>query len=132
MATSKVKTSLDRKQQKAFAEFVLEQMHTLSDIHYKAMFGGFGFYRKDLMFALVADENLYFKANDFLAEEFIALNLPAFVFESKGKTMTLKYYQAPEQVFEDSEHMALWADKAYQCALRNAVAKHQKPLRRKK
>lgn len=107
-------------------------MAGIPGIRYKAMFGGFGFYRNDLMFALVDEEQLYFKANDFLADEFIALNLPAFVFQSKGKSMALKYYQAPEQVFEDVEQMQAWSEKAYQCAYRNAVANYKKPRRRKK
>ncbi len=123
---------LDRKHQQAFADFVLEQMSGLSDVRYKAMFGGYGFYCKGLMFALVAEEQLYFKANDFLADDFIALGLPAFVYHAKGKAMALKYYQAPEQVFEDPEQMAAWSEKAYQCALRNAVANYEKSTRRKK
>lgn len=118
----------DRHRQSAFAEFVLEQMAGIPGIGKRAMFGGFGIYRDGLMFALIADESLYFKANDHLADDFIALGLPPFLFESKGKTMTLKYYLAPESVFEDSDQMRLWADKAYRCALRNAETK-PKPKR---
>lgn len=120
---------VDRHRQSAFADFVVEQMAGISGIGKRAMFGGFGIYRNGLMFALIADESLYFKANDFLADEFTALNLPPFEFQSKGKTMVLKYYRAPESVFEEAEQMAVWADKAYHCALRNAEAKN-KPNRK--
>jgi DNA transformation protein and related proteins len=113
----------DRHRQSAFAEFVLEQLAGVSGVGKRAMFGGFGIYRDGLMFALVADEGLYFKANDHLAEDFIALGLPPFAFMSKGKTVALKYYRAPESVFEDSDQMRHWADKAYRCALRNAETK---------
>lgn len=113
-----------RQQQSAFAEFVLEQMANVPGVNKRAMFGGFGIYRSGLMFALIAEEQLYFKANDFLADEFTALGLPPFVFESKGKAVALKYYRAPESVFEDSEQMQRWADKAFQCAVRNAEVKH--------
>ena len=117
----------DRQRQSAFAEFVLEQMADISGVSKRAMFGGFGIYRDGLMFALIADEDLYFKANDWLADEFVARALPPFVFESKGKAMALKYYRAPESVFEDAEQMKLWADKAYLCALRNIAGKKTKP-----
>jgi DNA transformation protein len=113
----------NRQHQSAFADFVLEQMASVPGVSKRAMFGGFGIYRDGLMFALIADESLYFKANDFLADDFIALDLPPFEFQSKGKSMTLKYYRAPESVFEESELMQHWADKAYQCAVRNAKAK---------
>ena len=121
----------DKWQQRAFAEFVLEQMADIPGIGKRAMFGGFGIYRDGLMFALIADEQLYFKASDHLADDFTALGLQPLLYESKGKTVSLKYYQAPESVFEQSEQMLLWADKAYQCALRAAMAKYRKPLRRK-
>jgi DNA transformation protein len=123
---------LDKSSSLVFAKFVMALMADLPGIRSKAMFGGFGIYRKELMFALIADAQLYFKANDFLADEFIALGLPAFTFTSKTKQMRLHYYQAPEQVFEDPEQMLLWAEKAYQCALRNAMEKSQKSTRRKK
>lgn len=113
----------NRQRQSAFADFVLEQMASIPGVSKRAMFGGFGIYREGLMFALIADESLYFKANDFLADEFIALDLPPFEFQSKGKSMTLKYYRAPESVFEESEWMQHWSDKAYQCAVRNANTK---------
>lgn len=110
----------DRHRQSAFADFVLEQMAGVSGVGKRAMFGGFGIYRDGLMFALVADEGLYFKANDHLSEDFIALGLLPFAYQSKGKTVTLKYYRAPESVFEDSDQMRHWAEKAYRCALRSA------------
>ena len=121
----------DKRQQRAFAEFVLEQMADIPGIGKRAMFGGFGIYRDGLMFALIADEQLYFKASDHLADDFTALGLQPLLYESRGKAVSLKYYQAPESVFEQSEQMLLWADKAYQCALRAAMAKCRKPLRRK-
>lgn len=121
----------DKRQQRAFAEFVLEQMAGIPGIGMRAMFGGFGISRDGLMFALVADEQLYFKANDRLADDFTALGLQPLRYDSKGKTVSLGYYQAPESVFEESEQMRLWADKAHQCALRTAMSKYRKPTRRK-
>lgn len=120
----------DRQRQSAFADFVLEQMADLPDVAKRAMFGGFGIYRGGLMFALIAQEQLYFKASDFLAEEFITLGLPPFVYASKERSTTLNYYLAPEAVFEDAEQMVLWSEKAYQCAVRAAKAKTAPKKRR--
>jgi DNA transformation protein len=119
----------DRKRQAEFAEFVLEQMADLPSIHKRAMFGGYGIYRDGLMFALIAEQGLYFKANDALADEFTALGLEPFVFTSKGKSVALKYYRAPESVFEAAEEMVLWSEKAFRCAQRSAAGN---PARRRK
>ena len=113
----------NRQRQSAFAEFVLEQMSGIPGVGLKAMFGGYGIYREGLMFALIADESLYFKADDALVVEFTALGLPPFVFESRGKSVAMKYHLAPESVFEESAQMRHWADKAFLCAVRNAAAK---------
>jgi DNA transformation protein and related proteins len=119
----------DRKRQAEFADFVLEQMADLPKIHKRAMFGGYGIYRDGLMFALIAEQGLYFKADDALADEFIALGLGPFIFSSKGKSVAMKYYRAPESVFEQAEQMVYWSGKAYACALHAAGQKTPKKSR---
>jgi DNA transformation protein and related proteins len=114
----------------AFAEFVLEQMAEIPDVRKRAMFGGYGIYREGLMFALIAEEQLYFKTDAALADAFIALGLPPFIYTSNGRSTTIQYYRAPETVFEDAEQMALWSEKAYQCAVRAAATKNRPRNRR--
>jgi DNA transformation protein and related proteins len=113
----------DRQRQSAFADFVLEQMADVPDVAKRALFGGYGIYRGGLMFALIANEQLYFKADEILALEFTELGLPPFVYTGKNGSTALKYHLAPETVFEEAEQMALWSDKAYRCAVRAAAAK---------
>lgn len=54
------------------------------------MFGGYGVDRDDCMFALI----------------------------TRGKPMTLQYFEAPPDVFEEQGAMRLWVYKAYETALR--------------
>lgn len=122
----------DRQRQTAFADFVLEQMTDIPDVAKRALFGGFGIYRGGLMFALIANEQLYFKVDEILAQEFIAMGLPPFVYSGKNGSTALKYHLAPEAVFEEAEQMARWSDKAYQCAVRAAVEKALPKKRRSK
>lgn len=123
---------VDRHRQSAFADFVLEQMADVPDVAKRSMFGGFGIYRSGLMFSLIANEQLYFKADEMLVQEFTALDLPPFVYSGKNGSTALKYHLAPESVFEEPEQMALWSDKAYQCAVRAAAAKAVPKKRRSK
>ena len=101
-----------------FVEYVLELLGPLGPVKAKAMFGGFGIYRNNLMFGLIADETLYLKADEKTRPEFEAKGLPPFTYEKKGKKYSMSYYQAPEEALEDPEEMAVWAEKAYGAALR--------------
>lgn len=81
------------------------------------MFGGHGIYHDGLMFALVADDSLYLKADETSKQEFINKQLPAFEYDKKDKTVTLSYYLAPEEIYEDSDEADYWARLAFQAAL---------------
>jgi DNA transformation protein len=101
-----------------FVEFVAEQMAFIGGLRIRAMFGGYGIYRDDHMFALIADDRLYFKADPTTRAEFEARGLGPFTYVSRGKSTTMQYFEAPPDVFEDREAMRTWAQKAYATALK--------------
>ena len=110
-----------------FAEHVTEMMRAFGPVEVRAMFGGHGIYHHGTMFALIAQEALYIKADDASRPEFEALGLGPFVFRSKdGETMTLSYYSVPEDALESTAVMAEWARSGYACALRAAAKKVRK------
>jgi DNA transformation protein len=83
------------------------------------MFGGAGIYRDGIMFALVADEALYFKADELTKGEFEAEALTPFAYSTKNGTNTImSYWRAPERCLDDPQEMAEWAKKAWEAALR--------------
>ncbi|MFA7242935.1 MAG: TfoX/Sxy family protein [Sulfuricellaceae bacterium] len=102
-----------------FVEFVIEQMAPFGAIRVRAMFGGFGVYQDDLMFAIIIDDSLYFKADAATSGEFTAQGLNPFTYLSRGKTVTLQYYAAPPDVFESPEAMQKWGRLAIGAALRS-------------
>lgn len=83
------------------------------------MFGGYGIFKDDLMFGLVADESLYLKADDVNRTDFEARGLERFVYYKKGKPMYLSYYQAPEETLDNSGDMLAWAEKSFAAAIRS-------------
>ncbi len=87
-------------------------------IETKRMFGGYGVYRDGLMFALVADDVLYLKADESSVGAFIELGMEPFEYAKKGKRVQMAYYAAPEEIFENPIHAKEWADRAYATALR--------------
>ena len=46
-----------------FVEFVLELLAPLGNVRARAMFGGYGIYRGEIMFAIITDDRMYFKAD---------------------------------------------------------------------
>ena len=111
---------------KPVAEFVAnlnDVFVQFGQIDAKRMFGGYGVYRDGLMFALVADEVLYLKADEESASAFVGLGLPQFEYEKGGKKMRMSYYAAPAEIFDDPALAKAWADRAYGAALRAKKAK---------
>lgn len=99
-----------------FVEFVAGQMAFVDGLRIRPMFGGYGIYQGDTMFALIADDRLYFKADATTRADFEARSLGPFTYEARGKSMTMQYYEAPPEVFEEQEAMRTWVHKAYTTA----------------
>lgn len=100
-----------------FTDYLNELFEPFGPVSIRRMFGGYGLYHADIMFALVYQDTLYLKADKSLAAEFISRKLPAFEYQQSGKKVTLHYYQAPAEVLDDSEQAAEWAKKSFQVAL---------------
>ena len=95
-------------------------------IRARSMFGGVGVYSGDLFFALIADDTVYFKADESTRPEFEARGMGPFrPFGDDGGTM--QYYQVPEDLLEDPEALRPWAEKAVAIAREN---RSRRPRRR--
>jgi len=114
-----------------FVEFLHEVFQEFGPIRSRKMFGGHGIYHHDLMFGLVADDELYLKVDKQSVALFEAKDLEAFEFIAKGKTTKMSYYLAPEEIYDDSEQACYWADVAFKAALRADEKKLQQAARKK-
>ncbi|MGE4248570.1 MAG: TfoX/Sxy family protein [Parvibaculaceae bacterium] len=115
-----------------YLDFIKEQLSSFGPVTARRMFGGAGVFRDGLMFALIADETLYFKADDASQGEFEARSLPPFTYGTKeGRRTIMSYWRAPEACLDDRDEMTEWARKAYAAALRaQKPAKGRGPARR--
>lgn len=115
-----------------FIEYLMELLQGVGDVKARAMFGGFGLYFYDsvshesFMFALVANEVLYFKTDETNRPEFEERGLGAFSYERNGKAFSMSYNEAPGEVLDDPDEMVFWAGKAIDAARRNMVKKRTK------
>ena len=116
-----------------FVEHVVETMRRFGPVQARAMFGGWGLYHQGVFFALIAEEALYIKTDDESRFDFEALGLQPFVYSMKdGESITMSYFQAPEEALESPEVMAEWARRGYAAALRARGWKKKGAVRKAK
>lgn len=101
-----------------FVEYVRETLEPFGDVRVRRMFGGYGIYRDDLMFALVSGDVLYLKADQESAPAFLDRGLAPFHYVRQGKQTSLSYFSAPEEIFDDPDEAVNWATRAFEAAMR--------------
>jgi DNA transformation protein len=110
-----------------FLEFLEEQLAGLGPVSIRRMFSGAGVFADGVMFALVADDTLYFKADETTRADFDAEGMGAFTYATKGGRNTLvSYWRAPERLFDEPDEMLAWARKALAAARRAGAKKSSK------
>lgn len=109
-----------------YVEYLKEVFSEFGSIQPRKMFGGHGIFYKGLMFALVADDTLYLKADETLSKYFTERELEQFSYEKQGKAFKMSYYMAPEDIFDDPEEAKVWADRSYAAAVRSSKPKKKK------
>lgn len=114
-----------------FVEHLLDLLSSFGEVSARRMFGGYGIYRDELMFGLVADDEFYLKVDEGTKPVFEEAGLEPFRFEMKnGKVGTMSYHRAPESALNSPMAMKKWAVLGWEAAQRNAASK-VKPKRRK-
>jgi DNA transformation protein and related proteins len=101
-----------------FVDYVIELLGPFGTVAAKRMFGGHGIYLDGLMFALVAREGLWLKADEMNRAEFEAARCEVFTYSRGGAQATIGFYRAPPEALESSAEMLPWARSAYAAALR--------------
>ncbi|KAA0681142.1 transcriptional regulator [Roseomonas genomospecies 6] len=97
------------------------------------MFGGYAVYCDGVVFALVAHNVLYFKADDGNRSDYEMLGLRPFKpFDDKPTVMP--YFPPPESALDDPDELMLWARPALAAAIRTAAVRKgavKKPARKR-
>jgi DNA transformation protein len=107
----------------ALVEHCLELLSSVGTPNARRMFGGHGLRVDGLFIALIAFDRLYLKADESSRPHFVAAGCEPFVYDSKGKAVTLSYWTVPPQAMDSPEQMRPWARLALEAALRAAASK---------
>lgn len=86
-----------------FLDFVMEKLAPIGGVKSRAMFGGYGIFHDGLMFALIAEDTLYFKVNDSNRD----------MYKKAGSRVFphgISYWEVPAEVAEETGKLHEWAN----------------------
>jgi DNA transformation protein len=101
-----------------YSAFIEDLLAPFGAVSVRRMFGGGGVYHEGVMFALIADDTLYLKADAETEGDFSAEGSRPFEYRGKTRPVSLSYWQVPERLYEDADELAEWARRAHAAALR--------------
>lgn len=115
-----------------FKDFITDQLASFGPVRIRNMFGGAGVYADDVMFALIADDTLYLKADESSVPAFEAEGMGPFTYKAEGrKPIAMSYWELPPRLLEEADELAEWARQAQTIACA-AKAKTSRKTRKKK
>ncbi|MEM7067668.1 MAG: TfoX/Sxy family protein [Pseudomonadota bacterium] len=109
--------------EREFEEFLQELFEPVGGVSLRRMFGGLGVFRHGLMFGLVADGRLCLKVDDKNRQDYENECSGEWSYDGKGKPVKMGYWYVPERLMDEPEEFAIWAERAFDAAVRIDQAK---------
>lgn len=114
----------------SFIDYAKDLFGPFGEIVVRRMFGGAGVYCDDLFFAVLDEDVVYLKADDDNRAEFERAGALPFTFESKESgTVSMSYYAAPADFYDDPDETRRWTALALDSARRAARLRKKRAKR---
>jgi len=98
----------------------------------RSMFGGFGIFVDDTMFALVVNNLLHIRSCQSISQQFSEAGYQPYVYKKRGFPVVTKYFALPDILWKNSEDILQMAEIALDAAHKEKVSnKKEKPSRLK-
>jgi DNA transformation protein len=99
--------------------FIEDQLSAFGDFYTKRMFGGVGFFREGLMFAMMSSTGEFrLKVDDSNRADYETAGMEPLYHKKDRTKRPMDYWQVPVHVLENKELLANWANAAYAIAVR--------------
>jgi DNA transformation protein len=103
---------------KNYLHHVLDLLSQLEKVTFRAMFGGYGIYLNGIIFAIIIDEELYFKVDKTNIDMYKKYNSEPFSYTTKnGKKAVMSYWKVPCTVLEDEKKLVEYAKDAHNVSI---------------
>ena len=107
-----------------FVDYVVHDLLSeLAGVKAQAMFGGWGIYQDGVIFAIIVDDQLYFKVGDTNKSKYQQHGSRPFTYESRGKSISMSYWEVPADVMEDRDEIKRWAEESHQISRQGGTGK---------
>ena len=94
----------------SFKDFVLDQLCAMPDLTGRTMFGGYGLYYQNKIFAIIHKGRLFFKTHDLTQPLYRSRGMQPF--SPRTRPTLTRYYEVPVEILEDPADLATWAHQA--------------------
>jgi len=86
-----------------YLNFIIDKLSPIGDIRSRAMFGGYGIFYEGSMFALIAEDTLYFKVDESNRNMYEKA-------QSKPFPHGISYWEVPTEVLEENSMLRDWVN----------------------
>lgn len=99
-----------------YLQYIIEEvLGEIDGVTSKGMFGGYGIYKHGVIFAMIIQDQLYFKTDEHTRTEYENRGSSPFSYTKKDKQVMLtSYYTVPPEIMENREEIIQWVEKAYE------------------
>jgi len=105
-------------------DWIAEAMEPVGTVSSRKMMGGAVLYCDGTIFALVADDAVWFKSDAESDAEWDAAGCPRFSFTmGDGRVDVMNYRKAPDDVYDDADALREWASLGIAAGFRNPSKK---------
>ena len=98
-------------------DFIIDQLEEIGEFTHKRMFGGVGFFKDGIMFALLGNGIFNLRVDETNVDDFDKYGMKRFLASEEKKG--LPYYEVPVGILEDKDRLTEWAFKAFEVAVKN-------------
>jgi DNA transformation protein len=107
--------------------WVEEALAPIGQVSMRRMMGGATLYLDGTIFAIIADDALWLKADATSDAEWDAAGCPRFIYAmGDGRALSMNYRRAPDDVYDDADALRQWAMLGVAAGLRAPARKPRK------
>jgi DNA transformation protein len=107
------------RQESSEISYILDLLQPWAAVAVKRMFSGIGLFRDGLMFGIVIRDTLHFKTDEINRGDYEAAGMAPFSYERAGRgVVAMSYYAVPPDLLDDGDELRIWAQRAFEVALR--------------
>lgn len=98
-----------------FLLYAIESMANVAAVSYRRIFNGYGIYHQSVQFAIIVNDHLYFRADDYSRGLYIAKKMTSFQPRTL-EAVESNFFQLPEEVLNNPEELHYWMRIAVEAA----------------